>query len=49
MGGQGAYATQGDCFPKDTVILFDNLALIDMTDDKTDYKAEAAYEPTGVA
>jgi len=48
MGGQGAYATQGDCFPKDTVILFDNLALIDMTDDKTDYKAEAAYEPTGV-
>ena len=48
MGGQGAYATQGDCFPKDTVILFDNLALIDTTDDKTDYKAEAAYEPTGV-
>ena len=47
MGGQGNYAKM-DCFPKDTVILFDNLALIDTTDDKTDYKAEAAYEPTGV-
>ena len=47
MGGQGNHAKM-DCFPKDTVILFDNLALIDMTDDKTDYKAEAAYEPTGV-
>ncbi len=47
MGGQGNYAKM-DCFPKDTIIRFDNLALIDMTDDASDYKAEAAYVPTGV-
>ena len=47
MGGQGNYAKM-DCFPKDTIIRFDNLALIDMTDDASDYQAEASYEPTGV-
>ena len=48
MGGQGKYADRGDCFPKDTTILFDNLALIDMTDDASDYQKTVDYVPTGV-
>lgn len=48
MGGTGQYTPQ-ECFPKGTIIRFDNLALIDLTDDKTDYKHEAEYEPKGVS
>lgn len=47
MGGKGEYANI-DCFPKDTIILFDNLALIDVTDDVTDYVHEEEYQIKGV-
>ncbi|WP_298482293.1 glycoside hydrolase family 9 protein [uncultured Ruminococcus sp.] len=48
MGGTGRYTDQ-ECFPKGTIIRFDNLALIDMTDDKSDYDRNVKdYEPTGV-
>lgn len=48
MGGTGQYTPQ-ECFPKNTTILFDNLALIDLGDDKTDYQTAAEYVPTGIA
>ena len=48
MGGTGQY-TQQECFPKGTVILFDNLALMDLTDDATDYpRNQPEYEPKGI-
>ncbi len=47
MGGTGQYTAE-ECFPKGTIVRFDNLCLIDMTDDKTDYKHEDAYKPLGV-
>ena len=48
MGGTGQY-TQQECFPKGTVILFDNLALMDLTDDNTDYpRNQPEYEPKGI-
>jgi endoglucanase len=47
MGGTGQY-TQTECFPAGTIVRFDNLALIDMTDDSSDYVAEDDYEVTGI-
>ena len=47
MGGTGRY-TQEECFPAGTIVRFDNLALVDMTDDKTDYVTTPDYEITGV-
>lgn len=42
FGGQGTY-TPWDCFPAGTVLQFDNLALIDLTDNKTNYEIEDPY------
>lgn len=47
LGGVSAYNTN-DCYPQGTILKFDNLMLIDMTDDETDYFDEADYEATGV-
>ena len=47
MGGTGRY-TQEECFPAGTIVRFDNLALVDMTDDKTDYVTTPDYKITGV-
>ncbi len=47
IGGDGDY-TNAACFPDDTIVLFDNLMLIDMTSDADDYVAEAEVEPKGV-
>ena len=40
FGGDGNYSLPGGLFPEGTVLRFDNLALIDMTGDENDYKAE---------
>ncbi|MCR4791280.1 MAG: glycoside hydrolase family 9 protein [Lachnospiraceae bacterium] len=43
LGGDGQY-TQGVCFPAGTVIEFDNMSLVDKTDDSHDYVHEAPFE-----
>ena len=48
FGGDGEY-TQQACFPEGTIIKFDNLMLIDMTDDKNDFVPENKPEPIGIA
>ncbi len=40
FGGDGEYSIPGGLFPADTIIKFDNLALIDMTGDENDYVKE---------
>ena len=47
LGGTSAY-NDFICCEAGTLLKFDNLALVDMTDDKSNYNAEAAYQPTGV-
>lgn len=47
FGGKGDYS-KIECFPAGTIIRFDNLALVDMTDSKTDYVVAADYEVTDV-
>ena len=42
------YGQDFDCFPDDTIVRFDNLALVDLTDSKSDYVQEDEYQPTGV-
>lgn len=37
-----------ECFPEGTILKFDNMALIDMTDDKSDYVATEDYTPSGI-
>ena len=36
------------CCEAGTLLKFDNLALVDMTDDKSNYNADAEYQPTGI-
>ncbi|MCD8219991.1 MAG: glycoside hydrolase family 9 protein [Ruminococcus sp.] len=49
LGGTTPQYNQNDvCFQDDTIVLFDNLMLIDMTDNATDYVAEEDYVSTGV-
>jgi endoglucanase len=43
FGGDGQY-TPSVCFPAGTELKFDNLALIDMTDDSNDYIHEAEWQ-----
>lgn len=42
FGGQGTY-TPWDCFPAGTVLQFDNMALIDLTDNNSNYEIEDEY------
>ena len=44
FGGDGQY-TDRICFPAGTELKFDNLALIDMTDDSNDYVKPQAWQP----
>ena len=47
FGGDGQY-TNFICFPAGTIVKFDNLALIDMSDDGNVYQAEPEAEKTGL-
>lgn len=47
FGGTGKY-TQSECFPKGTILKFDNLVLLDMDSDKWDYVKPPEEEPTGL-
>jgi len=47
FGGDGKF-TPSKCFPEGTILKFDNLALIDMTSDKNDYKPPVVAEKTGL-
>ncbi len=49
LGGTTPQYNQSfECFPDGTIVLFDNLMLIDVTDSNTDYVEEAEYVETGV-
>ena len=43
LGGDGQY-TNGECFPKGTVITFDNMSLVDLTGDENDYPEVQQWE-----
>ena len=43
LGGDGQYTPSG-CFPAGTELQFDNMALIDLTDDKTNYPIVEEYQ-----
>lgn len=47
LGGTSDY-NSFICCEAGTLLKFDNLALVDLTDDKSNYNAEAEYQPTGV-
>ena len=42
LGGSGQYTPQ-DCFPPGTIITFDNMSLIDLTDSTNIYEHEIPY------
>ena len=42
------YGQSFECFPKGTIVKFDNMALIDMTDSKYDWPEEPVYEEVGI-
>lgn len=49
LGGTTPQYNQSfECFSDGTIVLFDNLMLIDMTDNATDYQTESEYVPRGV-
>jgi endoglucanase len=47
FGGDGQY-TSNICFPVDTILKFDNLALIDMNSSEDNYVAEEEYDVQGI-
>ncbi len=47
FGGDGTF-TPTPCFPKNTILKFDNMALIDMTSDANDYKPEPEAPELGI-
>lgn len=47
LGGTSKY-NDFICCEAGTLLKFDNMALIDMTDDKSNYNAEDKYQPTGI-
>ncbi len=47
LGGTSPY-NDFICVHQDKVIKFDNMCLIDLTDDKSDYVEDVIYQPTGI-
>ena len=47
LGGDGSF-TDAPMFPEGTILRFDNMALVDMSGDEHDYKADEAKEAKGL-
>ena len=43
FGGDGEYSVPGGCFPAGTELQFDNMSLIDLTNNKSNYPIEEPY------